>query len=49
MNSELQAQTDAMIKAIAHLETTMHQDVIFATAGIGVLLVVLIIVTLFRR
>ena len=49
MNPELQAQTDAVIKAIAHLETTLHQDIILATAGTGTLLVVLIIVALFRR
>lgn len=49
MNSELQAQTDAMIKAIAHLETTMHQDAILLAMVVGALLVVLTVVVFIRR
>lgn len=49
MNSELQAQTDAIIKAITSLETTMHQDAVLAAAIIGILLVVLIVIVLFKR
>jgi hypothetical protein len=49
MNSELQAQSDVLVKAIANLETTLHQDIIFATAAICVLLVVLIIVAMVHK
>jgi hypothetical protein len=49
MNSELQAQSDALCKAINAATTTMHQDMALAVCIIGVLLVVLIIVVLFKR
>lgn len=49
MNSELQAQSDAITGALRHLETALHQDAIFVTAVLSALLVVLIIVVLFRR
>jgi hypothetical protein len=49
MNSELQAQSDVLIKAIRQLETTMHQDIILATALIGALIFVLTIIMFVRR
>lgn len=49
MNPDIQAQTDAIVKAVQSLETTMHQDALFVAGGLGALLVILIIVILFRR
>ena len=49
MNAELQAQTDAVVKAITQLETTMHQDVLLIGACLGALIVVLCFIMLFRR
>jgi hypothetical protein len=49
MNSELQAQSDALCKAINAAATGAHQDMLFAVAALGVLLVVLIIVVLFKK
>jgi hypothetical protein len=49
MNSELQAQTDVLVKAITHLETTLHQDLIVAISFLGGLLIVLCVLTVFRR
>lgn len=49
MNPELQTQTDLLLKAVSHLETTMHQDALLLLMGTGVLLVALIFVMLFRK
>jgi hypothetical protein len=49
MNSELQAQSDALCKAINAAADTAHQDMALAVIIIGVLLVVLIIIVLFKK
>lgn len=49
MNTELQMQTDVIVKAITHLETTLHQDAILGVFTLGVLLALLCFVMLFRR
>ena len=49
MNTELQAQTDAIIKAIAHFETTMHQDALLQIMCLGALLVALCFVQMWRK
>lgn len=49
MNSELQAQSDAITGALKHLETAVHQDVILATAIVSAMLLVLVIVIFIRR
>ena len=51
MNSELQAQSDAITGAIRHLETALHQDalLLLAMAVVSAFLVILILVTLIRR
>jgi predicted RND superfamily exporter protein len=49
MNPELQAQTDAMVKAISQLETTLHQDAVLLMGLVSVLMIVLLFITLFRR
>lgn len=49
MNSELQAQTDAITKVIQHLETTVHQDAILAAAVVCAMLLVVTIVVFIRR
>lgn len=49
MNSELQAQSDVLCKAINAAATTAHQDVLFAVAVLGALLVILTIVVLFKK
>jgi hypothetical protein len=49
MNTELQTQTDAVVKAITHLETTLHQDALLVLMCLGALLVVLCVVMLLRR
>jgi len=49
MNPELQAQSDAICGAIRHLETTMHQDSIIATAIVAAMLLVVAIVIFIRR
>lgn len=49
MNSELQAQSDVITGAIKHLETTMHQDAILATALVCAMLLVVAIVIFIRR
>jgi hypothetical protein len=48
MNSELQAQSDAITGALRHMEAAMHQDIIVATAILGILLATLIVVSFFR-
>jgi hypothetical protein len=49
MNPDLQAQTDAMTKAISHLETSLHHDLITVGGGLAALLVIIIIVLLLSR
>jgi hypothetical protein len=46
MNPELQAQTDAVVKAIAHLETTLRADILIAATAVCIILIILAI---FRR
>jgi hypothetical protein len=48
MNSELQAQSDAITGAIRHLETTLSNDM-YLVGGILAFLLVALIVTRFRR
>jgi hypothetical protein len=48
MNSELQAQSDVLCKAINDAAATAHQDALLSLFVIGVLLV-LIIIVLFKK
>lgn len=49
MNSELQAQTNVLTDAIRDAASTAHQDMALAIAIVGVLLVVLIVIVLFKK
>jgi hypothetical protein len=49
MNPELQAQSDALTKAIGSAANTLHQDMALAVAIVACLLVVLILVVLFKK
>ena len=45
----LEQHTELLQKAFAHLEQTMHQDLILAMFAVCVLLMILIIVVAIRR
>jgi hypothetical protein len=38
--NELQSQTDQLLKALAQLETTVHQDLLLLLAGVAVLIII---------